>query len=466
MSSRAHPGKVAVLVLLAIGGMLGAAVAGITWWLRADLREQILHREGESLYAVALMQQAVEKDRAGGPGAATDPDHLVLTALQTSRLRGVLGARVFDRAGGLLDSMPTTLQLAPPGPPEWAELRALKPVVRFNPVGSLGGLYGMDADPRESAPLLNITVPLHGVGTTVIEGAAQYVIDGVPIEQEFRLLDRKLARQAGLVWLLATGAGVAGAGWMIQRLARAHAELRARTDDLVRANRELALAAKTSALGAITAHLMHGLRNPIAGLEAFLKEQRQNGPPAPRGEWNEATAAALRLKDMVNEVVNLMHDEHAGAAFELSGREVLEAVAARVAAFAAQRQLRVTLVTEGEGKLTNHQAGLITAILTNLTQNACEALPPGSGTVTLRMKSSAGGEMEFGVEDNGPGLPAEVKARPFEPRQSSKPGGAGIGLAICRQLAAHMDGKLLLTATGPAGTSFSLLLPKQNSPRQ
>ncbi len=466
MSSRTNPGRVIILALLTIGGMLGASVAGITWWLRADLHQQILHREGEALHAVALMQQALEQDRAAGWAEGTNRDRLVFMALQISRLRGVLGAKVFDRAGEPLESMPTTLQLIPPGPQEWKELQAMKPVVRYNPAGSLGGLYGLGADPRELAPLLDIIVPLGAAGTAEIDGAAHYVIDGGSLEREFQLLDRRLMRQAGLVWLLTTGVSTAGVGWMIQRLARANMELRARTDDLVRANRELALAAKTSALGALTAHLMHGLRNPIAGLEAFLREQREKGSPAPKAEWSEATAAALRVKDMVDQLVDLMRDEHSGVAFELTGREVLEAVASRLAALASRRKISVTLTAESAGKLTNHQAGLVTAILTNLAQNACEALPPGAGTVVLKAKSPSGGEMEFIVEDNGPGLPLEARDRPFEPRQSSKPEGAGIGLAICRQLAAHLGGRLVLTATNSAGTSFSLLIPESFSLRE
>lgn len=459
MKTRTNPEPLVPLVLLAIVGVLGAAVAGITWWLRADLRQQILHREGEALHAVALMQQAVEKDRMGEGALASNDDRLLLLALQTSRLRGVLGVKVYEHTGGLLEAMPTTLQLAPPGQSDWDSLRAMQPVARFNPTGSLGVLYGLDADPHEQSPLLEIVVPLHPPDSNELEGAAQYVMDGQPVEQEFRQLDRKLWRQAGLVWLLAAGGSVVGAGWMLRRLARANAELRARTDDLVRANRELGLAAKTSALGAITAHLMHGLRNPIAGLEAFIKEQKGNGTPAPTGEWSEATAAALRLRDMVNEVVNLMHDEHTGTMYELSGQDVLASVAARVAPVADQRQLRIIVAAESAGQLTNHQGGLAIAILTNLAQNACEALPPGAGTVTLRVKSTAAGGMEFRVEDNGPGLPEEVRLRPFEPRHSTKTGGAGIGLAICRQLAAHLDGQLILAATGSTGTSFSLLLP-------
>ncbi len=454
-----------VALLLAIMGVLAAAVAGITGWLRSDLRQQILHREAESLHAVALMQQAVEMDRTGGSEPDPLPGRLLLLALQTSRLKGVLGVQVFDGTGALLESMPTTLQVAPPDPREWVALRSLQPVARFNPAGFLGGLYGLEEDPHERTPLLVITVPLHPPGSGALEGAAQYVLDGQSISREFRLLDRQLLRQAGLVWLLAAGVSVTGVGWMLRRLARANAELKARTDDLVRANRELGLAAKTSALGAITAHLLHGLRNPIAGLEAFIAEQRTLGSPAPGGEWNEATTAALRLKDMVNEVVNLMHDEHAGTAFELTAGEVLETVAARVAGMAQRRELVVTVDADGAGRLSNHQAGLATAILTNLAQNACEALPVGAGRLSLTAKTRGEGAIEFRVEDNGPGLPAEVQQRPFDPRQSSKPGGAGIGLAICRQLAAHLEGKLVLNDSKSTGTSFSLLIPARDFPK-
>jgi signal transduction histidine kinase len=452
----------AVLVLAAIVVVLGVAVAGITWWLRAGLREQILRREGDSLYAVTVMQQTLEADRRKGTEATGDADQLVLLALQSSRLRGVLGVQVIDGHEVSLHSMPTTLQLTAITAGEWTALRALQPVVRFDRAASLGKLYGLDDGPDEQTPLLEIAVPLHRPETTAIDGIARYVIEGQLIAGEFRLLDRSLARQAGLVWLLASGVIVTGVGGMLRRLAHTNRNLQERTDDLVRANRELALAAKTSALGAITAHLVHGLRNPIAGLEAFIEEQREEESPAQAGAWSEANATARRMRAMVNEVVELLQEEQSGTVYELSSREILTTVEARISRLVGLKKVSVAIEADDSGRLTNHQAGLITAILTNLAQNACEALPVGAGKVSLVARSLAAGGSEFRVEDNGPGLPAEVAAALFEARQSGKPGGAGIGLAISRQLAIHLGGTLELATNGSAGASFRLVIPGVN----
>ena len=100
----------------------------------------------------------------------------------------------------------------------------------------------------------------------------------------------------------------------------------------------------------------------------------------------------------------------------------------------------------------------------NLAQNACEAVTAGSGQVKLIADRLSSGSQEFRVEDNGPGLSAEAVAELFRPKQSRKPGGAGIGLAISRQLAIHLGGSLELVTTGPAGTSWQLVIPKTSSP--
>ncbi len=64
------------------------------------------------------------------------------------------------------------------------------------------------------------------------------------------------------------------------------------------------------------------------------------------------------------------------------------------------------------------------------------------------------------VVDNGPGIPEAVRPRLFEAFSSAaRKGGTGLGLAIARELAQAMGGTLELAATGPAGTTFRLVLP-------
>ena len=64
------------------------------------------------------------------------------------------------------------------------------------------------------------------------------------------------------------------------------------------------------------------------------------------------------------------------------------------------------------------------------------------------------------VSDNGPGISERAQERLFQPFSgSSRPDGAGLGLAIARELAQLHGGDLTLAATGPEGSVFELRLP-------
>lgn len=103
-------------------------------------------------------------------------------------------------------------------------------------------------------------------------------------------------------------------------------------------------------------------------------------------------------------------------------------------------------------------------ILANLLRNARQAIEHHEGrrrkgkvTVTLRRTSEAS---LVQVTDNGPGVPERVRERLFQPfAGSGRPDGAGLGLAIARELAQGHGGDLALASTGPKGSTFDLRLP-------
>ena len=69
------------------------------------------------------------------------------------------------------------------------------------------------------------------------------------------------------------------------------------------------------------------------------------------------------------------------------------------------------------------------------------------------------GEVRILVSDEGPGIPADVANRVFEPFFSTKGGeGMGLGLSICREIVEDMGGTIDFE-TGPTGTTFRVLLP-------
>lgn len=97
-------------------------------------------------------------------------------------------------------------------------------------------------------------------------------------------------------------------------------------------------------------------------------------------------------------------------------------------------------------------------IIFNLVRNAMDAV----ATATDRRVSVAGWCEEafivIEVSDSGPGVPGDLRARLFEPFVTGKPGGTGLGLALCRRFAERMNGELALLA-GQRETVFRLRLP-------
>jgi signal transduction histidine kinase len=103
-------------------------------------------------------------------------------------------------------------------------------------------------------------------------------------------------------------------------------------------------------------------------------------------------------------------------------------------------------------------------ILVNLMRNArqaVEAIAERKGQGVVRVTSGREGtETVVRVVDNGPGLPERARERLFQPFASSaRPGGAGLGLAISRELAQGHGGALTLVETEEAGATFELRLP-------
>ncbi len=104
-------------------------------------------------------------------------------------------------------------------------------------------------------------------------------------------------------------------------------------------------------------------------------------------------------------------------------------------------------------------------VWTNLIHNAVQALR-GEGDITIETEQ-VGEEAVVTVEDNGPGIPAEVMPRIFEPFFTTKPKGegTGLGLGIVRQIVDKHGGRIEVTSV-PGKTRFSVRLPLAGPPSE
>ncbi|MEI6466023.1 MAG: HAMP domain-containing sensor histidine kinase [Verrucomicrobiota bacterium] len=448
----AHGGVLALTV-----GVFAVVVAAVTWQLGAGLREQFLRREGSTLAAIAAMQLDNGAADMGDRALAEVPGALLSAVLKTSKMRGVSGVRIFDADQRANSAWPFRWSEDVPPAADWRVVLSGESVVRLHRDQTADDLIGLPslAPPQ---PALEVWVPLRRTGSPAVLGVAQFLVNGGAISGELAVHDRRLWMQAVVAWIVGSVVIVLVFSWALRRLDRANRELVARGDDLMRANRELVLAAKTSALGAVTAHLFHELKNPLAGLELIVAGSGDAGSRLDAGgEMAAASELTRRLRTMVNDVVGVLRDEQTGAKFRLTCADVAEIVSAKVQGEAAARGVRLEFEADPERTLAGRRANLVTLVLRNLLQNAIEATPAG-GQVKLICRGTEAGAIEFIVEDGGAGLPEAVQAKLFQPCTSTKPGGSGLGLALSHQLAAQAGGRLELLRSGVLGTSFRLVL--------
>jgi len=100
---------------------------------------------------------------------------------------------------------------------------------------------------------------------------------------------------------------------------------------------------------------------------------------------------------------------------------------------------------------------LVKGILTNLLENAAEAVEPGG--LVRGVTSLEKGNIAIEVHDSGPGINPHTRAALFEPTISFKPGGMGLGLSIARKSALLAGGDILLVRGELGGAAFRVLLP-------
>jgi two-component system nitrogen regulation sensor histidine kinase NtrY len=104
---------------------------------------------------------------------------------------------------------------------------------------------------------------------------------------------------------------------------------------------------------------------------------------------------------------------------------------------------------------------LVKGVLTNLLENAAQAVTPGGMVlgVTLGVTAAAADKITIEVHDSGPGLSPQARGSLFQPAISFKRGGMGLGLSIARKSALLAGGDILLVPGELGGAAFRVLLP-------
>jgi signal transduction histidine kinase len=206
-----------------------------------------------------------------------------------------------------------------------------------------------------------------------------------------------------------------------------------------------------AAIGEIAAEVAHELRNVLQIISASAFVARQDPPNcAPQIERIERNA---RLAfSIVDDLMSLARGEPADTTPVL----VAELAVAARAEIPAGAAIWEDAVSPADLRVRAH-AGLIVRVLHALYDNAIQVCAPRPPTITTRGRIE-GGRAILEVSDDGPGVPAELAGRIFDPLVTGRTGGSGLGLAMAKRIMAAHGGSIALVAGATLGATFRIEL--------
>jgi signal transduction histidine kinase len=227
--------------------------------------------------------------------------------------------------------------------------------------------------------------------------------------------------------------------------------------------REDEITGRLDVVSQLTSLVAHEVRNPLQSLSLLTTLARTEPDEAARNQLLETMEQEINgLEGVVQRFLRT------SGPLRLTPRscDVVELVT-RAASIAEPkaRNADVRLMIQAPGRLEAVVDGsMLRRAIENLMLNAIEFAslePPGQVTTTIKRE---GEKLRLVVDDDGPGVPDEELNRIFQPYYTSKAGGTGLGLALCKRVFKAHGGNLRYEPSPLGGARFVGTLPLQPPP--
>ncbi|MCA9838169.1 MAG: HAMP domain-containing histidine kinase [Trueperaceae bacterium] len=204
------------------------------------------------------------------------------------------------------------------------------------------------------------------------------------------------------------------------------------------------------------AETSHELRTPLTSLQGFLERASRKAPPSVKRDLEDARRISQSMSRLVADLLQLSRGElvremvpHLIDPLE----DILAPIAEEYPGVSLKGELDETIVGDPER---------LRQLIRNLVSNAIRITEDPT-----KVELSFYYEGNFAileVRDHGPGIPKDLQARIFDKFYKGPGGGAGLGLAIAKQIAEAHNGTLVLDSKVTNGASFKLKLPIMEEP--
>lgn len=232
-------------------------------------------------------------------------------------------------------------------------------------------------------------------------------------------------------------------------------------DEIDRSQAQLAQTAALSAIGQLSASIVHEMRNPLSAIQMNLDVLKPavQGDPVLEELAQIATDQVLRLETMLGDLLDY------GKKLEINKAAVPVADFAReIEACIRQedrRQVEFAFRNDSRADTLSIDHEQMLRAVSNLVDNAVQA-SPGGGVVTLSLQRSAKnpGKILIEVSDQGEGISKRVAEKLFEPFFTTRKKGTGLGLANVKKIVELHGGRIAFRNNHP-GAVFTIALPHE-----
>jgi signal transduction histidine kinase len=214
---------------------------------------------------------------------------------------------------------------------------------------------------------------------------------------------------------------------------------------------------------AIVSHELQTPLTVILGYASFLKKEATG---AASEQVDAVLQSALRLRSLINDMINLRHIETGETELELeqlSLNELSTTITAEFASLAEAKKQSVTIQLAPQLLIVEADRQKLHLVLANLLSNAIKFTPEG-GHIRVEIKTK-GNEAWVSVRDTGVGIPPSKQERIFdrfyqvEPSLTRRFEGMGLGLSIAKGMIELHGGRIWVESVEEMGSSFTFALP-------
>jgi len=244
-------------------------------------------------------------------------------------------------------------------------------------------------------------------------------------------------------------------------------------EEKVRLERELVNREHLASLGQMAAQVAHEVKNPLSAIKSIAQVMREEETLASYDQDLGLIVSEIdRLNRTVSQLLAFSRPSHADAR-PVTLSDLVNATVTLATSEAKERGVSLNPQLVPDVTLTGEQAGALREALSNLVLNGVQATESGGEVkidakveilpIDARIRPASPGlaTLVLQVTDTGPGIPADIQQRVFEPFYSTKSRGTGLGLAIVQRRVVEIGGsvELLSPAVGDRGTRFKLQIP-------